>query len=330
MATINATYDTLTVVTLTWQGNWSAATAYAQYDAVFYQGSSYVANAATTAGTAPPAAPWGLLAQQGALGPQGVQGPVGATGPTGPQGVQGVQGPTGPTGIQGPQGPAGTTGPAGPTGPPGLGYTIKGQINDYHSLPSQPQPVGDAYQTLVDSHIWYSTGTVWLDLGPIEGPTGPQGPQGATGIQGPQGAQGVQGIPGVPGAVGPTGPPGPQGATGPRGPQGTPGDPYGTPILAIGSIVHWRPHEVTYDRYGLCKPAVVLGVWSEYYNLLNLHVLGTFGGPTPLLDQVPTGAAPGQWHFIPDCPYGMTFHTAGVQTAPFSASVPVTLNAIKP
>jgi len=211
-----------------------------------------------------------------------------------------------------------------------LGYTIKGQVNDAGALPNQPQPKGDAYQTLNDSHIWYSTGTAWLDLGPIQGPQGSQGAQGPPGVQGPTGAPGPQGTPGATGAVGPTGPPGPQGATGPRGPQGAPGDPYGNPILAIGSIVHWRPHEVTYDRYGLCKPAVVLGVWNQTYNLLNLHVLGTVGGPTPLVDQVPTGSGPGQWHFLSDCPYGMTFHTTSQQAAPFSPSQYQTLVAIQP
>jgi hypothetical protein len=144
------------------------------------------------------------------------------------------------------------------------------------------------------------------------------------------GLQGPIGPPGAAGAVGPTGPPGPQGATGPRGPQGAPGDPYGNPILAIGSIIHWRPAENTYDRYGLCKPAVVLGVWNETYNLLNLHVLGTFGGPTPLVDQVPTGSGPGQWHFLSDCPYGMTIKTANNQVKPFAASAFATLATIQP
>ena len=110
----------------------------------------------------------------GAQGPQGVQGPVGPVGPIGPQGVEG---PVGPQGIQGIQGPVGPQGVQGPVGPPGLGYTIKGQFNDSSNLPSQPQPMGDAYQTLVDSHIWYSTGSAWLDLGPIQGPEGIQGPE---------------------------------------------------------------------------------------------------------------------------------------------------------
>jgi hypothetical protein len=116
-------------------------------------------------------------------------------------------------------------------------------------------------------------------------------------VPGPIGAQGEQG------PVGPQGPTGPQG---PRGPQGPPGNPYGSPLLAIGAIVHWRPEWDTYDRYGFCKPAVVLFVPDEYNNILALRVLGTDGGPDPFFDRVPTGYNSGQWHFIVDCPYSMS------------------------
>ena len=147
-----------------------------------------------------------------------------------------------------------------------------------------------------------SDGTQWIDLGPIQGPIGPPGPtgpQGATGTVGADGPQGEQGEQGVQGPVGPQGDPGPEG---PRGPQGAPGDPYGNPVLAIGSIVHWRPARNTYDRHAICKPAVVCGVWDEAHNLLSLHVLGS-AGPTMFFDEVPTGWEPGQWHYLTDCPY---------------------------
>lgn len=217
--------------------------------------------------------------------------PPGEQGPVGPAGAQGAPGPPGPPGAQGEQGPAGTS------------INLVGSVQTYSQLPSQPQPVGDCYVALDTSHVWASDGSVWFDCGPIQGPIGPVGPQGPLGATGPTGPQGAQGVPGPQGQQGPTGPQGDPGAEGPRGPQGLPGDPYGSPILAIGSIVHWRPHHTTYDRQGLCKPAVVCGVWDEYHNLLSLHVLGS-QGPTLLLDEVPTGSGPGRWHYIPDCPYG--------------------------
>jgi hypothetical protein len=77
------------------------------------------------------------------------------------------------------------------------------------------------------------------------------------------------------------------------------------PALAIGVVVHWRPAENTYDRYGLCKPAVVTEVISLSGNLINAVVLGSSGGPVLLYDQIPTGTSPGRWHFIANCPYSM-------------------------
>jgi hypothetical protein len=55
-----------------WQGTWQLATAYSANDAVSYQGSSYYAPTAIAADVAPPAAPWQIIAQQGAQGPPGV------------------------------------------------------------------------------------------------------------------------------------------------------------------------------------------------------------------------------------------------------------------
>src|SRR5262245_60836497 len=249
-----------------------------------------------------------LTGPQGPTGPQGVQGPAGAQGVQGPAGATGTQGPAGPSGPQGP------TGPTGPQGPAGTGINLKGSVNTYPNLPSQPQPDNDAYVTLDTGHLWVSTGGIWVDVGPFVGPMGPTGPQGPAGPTGATGAQGAQGAQGIPGPAGPAGAQGPMGPEGPRGPKGDPGDPYGTPVLAIGAIVHWRPFRMDRRPYGLCKPAIVLGVWDEYYNLLSLHVLGTAGGPVPLLDKVPTGHGEGQWHYISDCPYSYVLN----QSTPFT------------
>lgn len=52
---------------LIWRGAWSSATAYAKSDAVYYNGSSYIAIAANV-NSAPPSADWNTLAAQGASG----------------------------------------------------------------------------------------------------------------------------------------------------------------------------------------------------------------------------------------------------------------------
>jgi len=96
--------------------------AYAVNDVVTYNGSSYVAIAASagpnnsTPDTNPSA--WSLMAQQGATGS------AGATGAAGPQGTSGPMGPAGPqglVGLTGAAGPIGPQGPAGPQGSPGAG-----------------------------------------------------------------------------------------------------------------------------------------------------------------------------------------------------------------
>ena len=310
MPITNTLYDAMEVggggSGVNWRGDWNASTAYLEDDAVAYLGSSYVATAPTT-GTVPPNAPWAVLAAKGDTGPQG------ATGATGAQGPQGVQGPTGAQGVEGPMGPQGVQGEQGEQGPMGTGFVVRGSVVGVDNLPSQPQPEGDAYVVFnpPPSHLWVSDGNVWIDMGQFQGAAGPAGPQGNDGAQGPVGPQGEQGIPGPAGAVGNTGPPGPVGPEGPRGPQGAPGDPYGSPTLAIGAIVHWRPHKTTWDRYGLCKPAVVLAVIDEYHNTLDVHVLGTRDGPAHMLDAVSTGYDGGQWHYIPDCPYSFTLSEAG-------------------
>ena len=52
---------------LIWRGTWSGATAYAKSDAVYYNGSSYIAVVANTNST-PPSANWNVLAAQGGSG----------------------------------------------------------------------------------------------------------------------------------------------------------------------------------------------------------------------------------------------------------------------
>jgi hypothetical protein len=71
-------------------------------------------------------------------------------------------------------------------------------------------------------------------------------------------------------------------------------------------IVHWRPTRNTYDRYGLCKPAVCTEVFDAVADIINMIVLGTSGSPVLLYDQVIHGIDDGEWHFISDCPYSQS------------------------
>ena len=117
------TWNQTGAVGMRWRGGFSSSTTYSARDAVFYQGSAYITMQSVT-GTVPPAAPWSLLARQGARGlpgPSGVPGFDGSPGPsgsTGPSGVPGNDGSPGPSGLPGP------SGPPGPTGPPGTGYVV--------------------------------------------------------------------------------------------------------------------------------------------------------------------------------------------------------------
>jgi hypothetical protein len=190
--------------TLVWRGEWQVDTRYTAYDAVHYQGSSWIA--LTGSSNTPPSesAYWTLLAAAGDMGPQGETGPQGPPGPQGEMGLTGPQGDTGATGATGATGPAGAMGPAGPMGPTGA------------TGPAGPQ--GDTGAT---------------------GPAGPAGPQGDTGATGPAGPAGAQGEVGPAGPAGPqgdtgaTGPAGPQGDIGPAGPEGPmgPQGPSGTVAL---------------------------------------------------------------------------------------------------
>ncbi|KSV98623.1 hypothetical protein AR443_10115 [Bacillus velezensis] len=102
-----------------------AAAAYTAGQPVTFNGSSYVANVNSPAGTPGASADYTLLAAAGITGATGVTGPTGftgATGGTGPTGITGAIGETGPTGITGATGvtgPTGITGATGGTGPTG-------------------------------------------------------------------------------------------------------------------------------------------------------------------------------------------------------------------
>ena len=131
-----------TAAGITYRGAYSATTSYKLNDTVTYQGSSYIALAASSnvapVGNSLSSQDWAVIAAAGATGaagpagPMGPIGPIGATGATGPVGPVGPIGPAGPIGLTGltgsagpagPAGPAGATGPAGPAGPPGAAVT---------------------------------------------------------------------------------------------------------------------------------------------------------------------------------------------------------------
>jgi hypothetical protein len=88
------------------KGAWDSNTVYEAMDVVSYQGSSYTALSASSAGTIPSSNPsiWDLSSAKGDQGDQGIQGS------TGSQGIQGPAGATGPQGATGPTGPTGASG----------------------------------------------------------------------------------------------------------------------------------------------------------------------------------------------------------------------------
>ncbi|MED3658856.1 BclA C-terminal domain-containing protein [Bacillus velezensis] len=101
------------------------APTYTTGQVVLYNGSSYVANVNSPAGTPGASADYTLLAAAGITGATGATGPTGSTGatgdtgPTGITGATGATGPTGSTGATGATGPIGSTGVTGDTGPTG-------------------------------------------------------------------------------------------------------------------------------------------------------------------------------------------------------------------
>ncbi|MGE6768490.1 BclA C-terminal domain-containing protein [Bacillus velezensis] len=177
-----------------------AAAAYTAGQPVTFNGSSYVANVNSPAGTPGASADYTLLAAAG------ITGATGGTGPTGSTGATGVSGPTGITGATGGTGPTGSTGATGGTGPTGFtGATGVSGPTGFTGATGGTGPTG-------------STGAT--------GETGPTGFTGATGGTGPTGftgATGGTGPTGSTGATGGTGPTGSTGATGGTGPTGSTG-----------------------------------------------------------------------------------------------------------
>lgn len=153
--------------------------------------------------------PIGLTGPQGAKGDTGVIGPTGTTGAIGPKGdigLTGAIGPIGVTGAVGAKGATGTTGAIGPkgdTGATGAGLTILGSLASVGNLPATGNKTGDAYMVGTNMHVW--NGTVWQNMGSIQGPKGDTGDVGAKGATGTTGATGAIGPKGDKGDVGATG-----------------------------------------------------------------------------------------------------------------------------
>ncbi|MEL3984984.1 collagen-like protein [Bacillus velezensis] len=206
-----------------------AAAAYTAGQPVTFNGSSYVANVNSPAGTPGASADYTLLAAAGITGATGVSGPTGftgATGDTGPTGITGATGgtgPTGSTGATGVTGPTGFTGATGVTGPTGFtGATGVTGPTGITGATGGTGPTGSTGATGV-------TGPTGITG--VTGGTGPTGFTGATGGTGPigfTGATGGTGPTGFTGATGGTGPTGSTGATGVTGPTGSTGATGGT------------------------------------------------------------------------------------------------------
>ncbi|MBY0032545.1 MULTISPECIES: BclA C-terminal domain-containing protein [Bacillus] len=177
-----------------------AAAAYTAGQPVTFNGSSYVANVNSPAGTPGASADYTLLAAAG------ITGATGGTGPTGFTGATGVSGPTGFTGATGGTGPTGSTGATGEIGPTGFTGATGGT-----------GPTGSTGAAGVTG----PTGSTGATGG--TGPTGFTGATGGTGPTGFTGATGVTGPTGITGATGDTGPTGSTGATGGTGPTGSTG-----------------------------------------------------------------------------------------------------------
>ncbi|WP_259425398.1 BclA C-terminal domain-containing protein [Bacillus velezensis] len=103
------------------------APTYTTGQVVLYNGSSYVANVNSPAGTPGVSADYTLLAAAG------ITGATGGTGPTGITGATGGTGPTGSTGVTGGTGPTGSTGATGGTGPTGSTGTSLTATSGYAS-----------------------------------------------------------------------------------------------------------------------------------------------------------------------------------------------------
>ena len=156
---------------VSFRGGWLATSTYTVGDAVFYNGSAYIATAAVN-GNPPGVSPaWSLLVQQGSVGA------------TGPQGLQGPQGPAGATGLTGPQGAA---------GPAGL--TWRGTYNPQtgYSTGEAVAYSGASYVSLANTNSGNppNSSAQWSLLA-AAGQAGINGTNGATGATGANGKDGA-------------------------------------------------------------------------------------------------------------------------------------------
>ncbi len=173
-----------------------------------------------------PEGPAGPQGEPGEQGPKGDTGETGEQGPEGPAGETGAKGDTGEQGPKGETGPEGPEGPAGPEGPTGTSINFVGEVDAITDLPSGAAQ-NDAYVVVgEDRNVYVWTGTVWINIGPVQGPEGPQGATGDTGPEGPQGPAGADGAQGIQGEKGDTGDAGPEGPQGPAGADGEDGLAY--------------------------------------------------------------------------------------------------------
>lgn len=248
-----------------------------------------------------PAGPQGSQGDAGSQGPQGDQGPVGMNGSDGSQGPQGNAGPQGPQGDAGPQG---SDGPQGPAGQDGTGISIQGTVATIGDLPAVNNEAGDLYIVSADGNGYVWDGSMFVNVGQIQGPQGPQGdagpqgptgmngsdgidgalgPQGNTGPQGdagPQGPTGMNGIDGTDGAQGPQGDAGPQGLqgnVGPTGPAGPAGElelPYYDETVIEGAAFHIQ-NDFLNGRFGI---AGSVGTGAENLPANNAGVMGSGTG----------------------------------------------------
>jgi hypothetical protein len=209
----------------TWRGAWSNATAYAPYDTVSRNGSSYVCILASTGNDpATDSTHWSIIAQ------------IGASGPQGPQGGQGNPGPPGGASAY-------TTLTAVFTMPAVNSSAVASVANAAAFTVGNIvylSPIGYLNVTAVNSGANQLTlQNLGYGVNQAPGSTAPSGNT-VTGVgpQGPPGPQGIQGSTGSAGATGGTGPPGSQGATGSTGSQGPAGS---AATISVGTTTTGAP-----------------------------------------------------------------------------------------
>jgi hypothetical protein len=133
----------------------------------------------------------GIPGEAAAIGYTGSQGDAGFTGSAGQDGVvgrdgydgsQGDIGYTGSAGSNGYAGSQGTTGFTGSKGDTGSSVQIAGSASSVSTLPALYEGnIGDGYLTQDDGHLHVWMGSLWLDVGQIQGPRGYTGSAGAGG-----------------------------------------------------------------------------------------------------------------------------------------------------